>query len=159
MVINWSVHICQWCLKPLMWDVPICHTLSNTCQNGLGGLNNLTLCNFSVSKAVSVHSSKDIQEKRSIAPLMEGWDSSVGVARCYRMEGLGTESRWGDRFSISVQIDPGAHPASYTVGTESLSWGYSGRCVALTTHPHLVQRLKNEYSYTCITHLDLHDLL
>jgi hypothetical protein len=39
------------------------------------------------------------------------------------------------RFSASVQNGPGAHPASYTMGTGSLSRGLSGRGVVLTTHP------------------------
>jgi hypothetical protein len=43
-----------------------------------------------------------------------GRDSSVGIATRY---GLGIESRWGSRFSASVQTVPGAHPASYTMGT------------------------------------------
>jgi len=38
---------------------------------------------------------------------------------------------------------PGVHPASGTVGTKSLSAGWSGRGVAVTTHP-LVPRLKKE---------------
>ena len=32
-------------------------------------------------------------------------------------DGPGIESRWGARFSASVQTGPGAHPVSYTVGT------------------------------------------
>ena len=40
----------------------------------------------------------------------------------------------GARFSTPVQTGPGAHPASYTVGTGSLFQGQSGRCVTLTTH-------------------------
>jgi len=41
----------------------------------------------------------------------------------------------GARFSALVQTGPGAHPASYTMGTGSLSRGKSGRGVALITHP------------------------
>jgi hypothetical protein len=36
-------------------------------------------------------------------------DSSVGIANRYGLDGPGIESRWG----------PGAHPASYTMGTGS----------------------------------------
>ena len=43
------------------------------------------------------------------------------------------------RFSATVQTGPGAHPASYTMGTGSLSRG-----VALTTHSHLAPTLKKE---------------
>jgi hypothetical protein len=41
-----------------------------------------------------------------------------------------------------VQTALGAHPASYSMGTEVLSRRKSGRNVKLTTHPHLVPRLK-----------------
>jgi hypothetical protein len=37
-----------------------------------------------------------------------------------RLDGPGIESRWGARFSPPVQTDPGAHPASYAIGTGSL---------------------------------------
>jgi len=53
----------------------------------------------------------------------------------YGLEGLGIESRWGARFSAPVQTSPGAHPASYTMGTGSLSRGQSSRGVVLTTQP------------------------
>ena len=33
------------------------------------------------------------------------------------MDGPGIESRWEARFSAPVQTDPGAHPASKTLGT------------------------------------------
>jgi hypothetical protein len=47
---------------------------------------------------------------------------------------------WGwARFSAPVQTEPGAHPASCTVGTGSLSRTYSGGGVAVTTHTHLVK--------------------
>ena len=48
-----------------------------------------------------------------------GRDSSVGIATRYGLDGPGIESRWGARFSVSVQTDPGAHPDSYTMGTVS----------------------------------------
>jgi len=54
---------------------------------------------------------------------MVGWDSIVGIATCYGLDGPGIESRWGARFSASIQTGPGSHPASYTMGTGSLSWG------------------------------------
>jgi len=58
----------------------------------------------------------------------EGGDSSVGIATGYGLDGPGIESGGGGggaRFSA-----PEAHPASYTMGTESFPGG-----VALTTHP------------------------
>ena len=54
---------------------------------------------------------------------MMGRDISVGIATRYRLDGPGIESRWGARFSAPVQTGPGAHPASYTMGTGSLSPG------------------------------------
>jgi len=45
--------------------------------------------------------------------------SVVGIATGYGLDGPGIESRWGARFSAPVQIGPGAHPASCTMGTGS----------------------------------------
>jgi hypothetical protein len=61
-----------------------------------------------------------------------GRDSSVGVAARYGLvDGAGIDSG----FSAPFQTGLGAHPVTYTVGTGSLSRRYSGRSVALTTHP------------------------
>jgi len=49
-----------------------------------------------------------------------GWDSSVGIAIRYVMNGPVIESLWGTRFSAPLQTGPGAHPASCTMGTGSL---------------------------------------
>ena len=46
-------------------------------------------------------------------------NSSVGIATRYGLGGPGIESRWGARFSASVQTGPGAHTASCTMGTGS----------------------------------------
>jgi hypothetical protein len=54
----------------------------------------------------------------------------------------GIESQWGE-IVLTRSDGPGVHPASGTVGTVSLSAGWSGRGVAVTTHP-LVPRLKKE---------------
>jgi hypothetical protein len=48
-----------------------------------------------------------------------GLGSSVGIATDYGLDGARIESRWGARFFVHVQTDPGAHPASCTVGTGS----------------------------------------
>ena len=50
-----------------------------------------------------------------------GRDSAVSTAIHYRLDSPGTESWWGERFSISIQTGPGAHPGSCTTGTASLS--------------------------------------
>jgi len=48
-----------------------------------------------------------------------GRDSTVSIVTHYELDGSGIESRWGARFSAPVQTRPGAHPASYTMGTRS----------------------------------------
>jgi hypothetical protein len=48
-----------------------------------------------------------------------GRDSSVGIVTGYGLDGPGIESRWRRDFSDNVQDGPGAHPASYTMGTGS----------------------------------------
>ena len=65
-------------------------------------------------------------------------DSSVGIATGYGLDGPGIESRWEARFSTPVHTDPGAHPASCTIGTGSFTGVKSGRDVTLTPHPLLV---------------------
>ena len=42
----------------------------------------------------------------------------------------------------NVHSDSGAHPSSYSLGAGDLSRGQCGRAVKLTTHLHLVPRLK-----------------
>ena len=45
-------------------------------------------------------------------------DSSVSITTRYGLDGPGIESRWGGaRFCAPAQTGPGAHPASYTMGT------------------------------------------
>jgi hypothetical protein len=60
--------------------------------------------------------------------------SSVGIATDYGLDGAGIESRWGRDFP-PVQTDPGAHPASCTMGTGSFPRVKSDRGVLLTAHP------------------------
>jgi hypothetical protein len=64
-----------------------------------------------------------------------GWDCSVGVATRYGLDGPGIESRWRRGCSAPVQTYSGAHSASCSMGTGSLFRGWSGRGMALTTHP------------------------
>jgi len=60
------------------------------------------------------------QKNLGLYPGKEARDSSVGIATCYGMDGPGIESRWGTRFSAPVRTGPGAHSASYTMGTGSI---------------------------------------
>ena len=70
-----------------------------------------------------------------------GRDGSIGIAIDWAVQG----SNPGEaRFSAPVQTGPGAHPPSYTMGTECFSLGESGGGVGLTTQPHLAPRLKKE---------------
>jgi len=48
-----------------------------------------------------------------------GQESSVGMATSYGLDGRGIESQWGGA-KFPVQTVPGAHPASYTMGSRSL---------------------------------------
>ena len=70
--------------------------------------------------------------------MAEGRGSSVSIATRYGLDGPR-----GSRFSAPVKTDPGAHPASYTMGTGSspgINW--PGRGVDYP--PHLAPRLKKE---------------
>ena len=61
-------------------------------------------------------------------------------------------------FSAPVRTGPGAHPASYTMGTGSFPGvKLLGRGVD-HQHPHLAPRLKEEYSYTSAPPLGLRGL-
>jgi len=66
---------------------------------------------------------------------------AVGIETGYGLDILGIESQWGRDFP--VHTGPEAHPASCTTGSGSFP-GLSSRGVALTTHPHLMPRLKIE---------------
>jgi hypothetical protein len=48
-----------------------------------------------------------------------GRDSAAGIATRCRLDGPGIEFLFGDRFSASLQMVPGAHAASFTMSTES----------------------------------------
>ena len=53
----------------------------------------------------------------------------------------------GARYSTPVQNDPGAYPASYTMGMGSFPGAKRPGC-GIDHPPHLAQILKKEYSYT-----------
>ena len=62
------------------------------------------------------------------------------------------------RFSTPVQTGPGPHPASYTMGTGSLP-GLNRPGRGVDHPPHLVLRLKKEYSHISTPPLALRGLL
>ena len=65
----------------------------------------------------------------------------------------------GAVFSAPVQTGPGAHSASCTMNTGSISLGSSGQGEVLTSYPNLRSKLKKEYSYTFAPPPGLHGLL
>jgi len=67
-----------------------------------------------------------------------GPGSSVGITTELRAGRSGDRIPVEARFSAHVQTDPGAHPASCTIGTGSFPGVKSGRGVTLTLHPLLV---------------------
>ena len=69
--------------------------------------------------------------------------SSVGIATRYRLDSRKSNPGGGEIFSTRPDRSS-AHPASYIMGTGSLSRGLSGKGVALVTHHHLEPRLKKE---------------
>ena len=72
-----------------------------------------------------------------------GQDSSVLIEIRYGLDGPVIESRRGARFSAPVQTGPGAHPASYTMGTGYFLGVKRPGCGV--DHPlHLAPRLKKE---------------
>jgi hypothetical protein len=83
--------------------------------------------------------------------VLEQWSiSSTHQSRYYR-------TPVGARFSAPIHTGPGAHPASYTMGTDSIPGGKEPGH-GLATHPHLALRLKKEFSYTFTPPLGLRGL-
>ena len=75
-----------------------------------------------------------------------------------RLGRSGDRILFGARFPEPVQTSPGAHPASYTMGTGSVP-GVKQRGRGVDHPPHLAPRLKEEYSYTSTPILGLRGLL
>ena len=65
--------------------------------------------------------------------------SSFSIATDYGLDGVGVKSHWGRDF-LPAQTDPGAHPASCTMGTGSFLGVKCGWGVLLTTQPLLAPR-------------------
>jgi hypothetical protein len=49
----------------------------------------------------------------------QGRHNSVSISTRYGLDGPRIESRWGTRYFVPVQTDPGAHIASYIKGIGS----------------------------------------
>jgi hypothetical protein len=82
-----------------------------------------------------LHNAKQTSWVLSVTNVFWGQDSVVGIANRYGPDGPGIESRWGARSYAPVHTDPGAHPASSTVGTGSFLGVKRPRCGA--DHPLL----------------------
>jgi len=82
------------------------------------------------------------------APLLNLWVGVgvAGIATRYGLDGPGIDSRGGTRFSAPLQTGPGAHPASYTMGTPYFPGVKQPEC-GVDHPPHRAPRLKKEYSY------------
>jgi len=78
----------------------------------------LTLMDIVIQKILCI---SGWSNKKRNAPSTRGPGSVVGIVTGYGLDGPGIESRWGRDFSATVQTGPGAHPASCTMGTGSLS--------------------------------------
>jgi hypothetical protein len=64
----------------------------------------------------------------------------------------------GGEFFEPIQTGPESHPTYYTMGVVSISRGWSGQGVALTSDPNLVPRLKKKYSHISALFLGFHGL-
>ena len=72
-----------------------------------------------------------------------GRDSAVGIAPPYRPDGSGIASRWGRDFPHPVQTEPGAYPASCTMGIGSFP-GVTRPGRGVDHPPYLAPTLKKE---------------
>jgi len=90
-----------------------------------------------------------------------GQHSLVGIATRYGLDGPGIEpgGERGSRFYAPAQTGPGAHPASYKMGTGSLSPGVKWPGRGVDHPPHVSPMLKKELGYTSTPPLGLIGLL
>jgi hypothetical protein len=72
------------------------------------------------------------------------WYTVDGIATSQWLGSTGFKSRKGQHvlFYKMVQTGPGAHPMSYAMSMRVLCWGWCSQDMKLTTHLHLVLRLK-----------------
>ena len=63
-----------------------------------------------------------------------GWDSSVGIATRYGLDGPGIESWWRIRFSVPLQPGRGPHPTSNAMDSGSFTGVKRPGCGV--DHPH-----------------------
>jgi hypothetical protein len=78
------------------------------------------------------------------------WDSIVGIATRYGLEGPGVESRWGEFFCTYPDRLQGLPSLLYN-GYRVFPGGKGGRGLMLTTHPLLVPRLRKSEAIPPLT--------
>ena len=97
--------------------------LSNTTYRKL--LNNVILCAIITLRINKIYTNnfKTYTKITKCTILRVGWDNLVDIATRNGPDDPGIEPRWerGAKFSAPIQTGPGAHPASYKMGTGSLS--------------------------------------
>ena len=83
-----------------------------------------------------------------------GWNTEVGVATRYGLDGAGIESRWGQNIPrlSSPALGPTQRPIKWVPEIKRQGRG-------VNTQPHLALRLKKELSYTSTPALGPHGLL
>ena len=86
-----------------------------------------------------------------------GWDSIVGIATRYGLDGPGVDFWWGEIFCTSPDR-PWDSPSLLYNGYWGIPQGYSSWGVALTTLPCLLLRLKKERSCTSAPTVSVLDL-
>jgi hypothetical protein len=135
MKVNYSddLNLCQNCCESLRYRVRYRANRTPTFDHILRNLNPFTLFTSCIS---------EFPFNSRLVP-NGGRESSVSRPTCYGLDGLGIESRWGARFSAPVQIGPGVHPASYTMGTGSFP-GVKRPGRGVDHPPQLASRLKEE---------------
>jgi hypothetical protein len=71
-------------------------------------------------------------------------DSSVVIETGYGLDGQGSILGKGKKFSLlhTVEAGSGAPPSLLPIGAGAYSPGLKSRSVKLTTHSHIVQRLR-----------------
>jgi hypothetical protein len=146
---KWSYYAEVWTVECRIFSV-VLEPFSTSEQNRLC----INCSSFSPVKHSGKYMNQQLEHKRFFiiqtnCICVVVWDNVVCIATCYCLDGPGIES-WR-KWDVP-------HPASYITGTRSFSWGYSGRSMALTTHPHLAPKLKKEWSYTSTPSLGLYDL-
>jgi hypothetical protein len=67
----------------------------------------------------------------------------VSMATSYGLDGTGIESRWGAKFFAPLQTGPGAHAASYKMGTVSFPVVKRPAC-GIDHPPHLIAEVKEK---------------